>query len=381
MNPPALSIPGMELKPPLFLPDATQGVVRSLDAADLLNCKVEALVMNTFHLMQRPGSATIRSLGGLHKMTGWSGPIVTDSGGFQAYSLIHQNARAGSIQDKGISFQPEGGSRKIQLTPEKCIQLQFAYGSEVIISLDDCTHVDASLIEQEKSVRRTVDWARRGKAEYLRQMDSRNLDETTRPRLFAVIQGGGYTHLRKGCAEALLEIGFDGYGYGGWPLDGEGKLLIDMIGYTRELVPAQLPMHALGIGHPVNVAAAYRLGYSLFDSAMPTRDARHGRLYTFKAEEEGQILLEGPHPFDLSSTGDWLEYIYINDKKHIRASSPLSNGCDCLTCQRYSRGYLRHLFKINDALFFRLATIHNLRFMTRLTDYLRNSSGSNPNTG
>ncbi len=375
MLPPPLIVPGATLEAPQFLPDATQGVVRSLDAADLLGCQVEAVVMNTFHLMQRPGSATVHALGGLHQMTGWAGPIITDSGGFQAYSLIHQNPKAGSIQDKGISFQPEGGSRKFQLTPEKCIQLQFAYGSEVIISLDDCTHVDAPLSDQESSVRRTIDWAWRGKNEYLRQAESRKLDENNRPRLFAVIQGGGYAQLRQRCAEAMLEIGFDGYGYGGWPLDGAGNLLVDVIAYTRQLVPPQFPMHALGVGHPLNVAACYRLGYSLFDSAMPTRDARHGRLYTFKVADarigKGAVPVKG----DLSGS-DWLEYIYINDEKHIRSSEPLAYDCDCLCCQKYSRGYLHHLFKINDTLFFRLATIHNLRFMTRLTEELRRGRDS-----
>ena len=163
-----LKLPHGELRLPVFLPDATQGVVRAVDSADLELCGVQALVMNTFHLMQRPGSSTIQALGGLHRMCAWSRPIITDSGGFQAYSLIRQNARFGQITDSGIIFRPEGSDRKIQLTPEKSVQLQLRYGADVVICLDDCTHVEESPAEQERAVRRTVAWARRCKVEFER---------------------------------------------------------------------------------------------------------------------------------------------------------------------------------------------------------------------
>ncbi|MFL5626062.1 MAG: tRNA-guanine transglycosylase, partial [Ktedonobacteraceae bacterium] len=162
---------------------------------------------------------------------------------------------------------------------------------------------------------------------------------------------------RKQCAQALLEIGFDGFGFGGWPLDNQGHLLTDILAYTRELVPVQFPMHALGVGHPLNVVECTKLGYGMFDSAMPTRDARHCRLYAF-TQEAG---LEDR----------WLTYIYVNDDKYIKSDDPVSRFCDCLCCTNYSLGYLHHLFKINDALFFRLATLHNLRFMAQLTERLR----------
>jgi queuine tRNA-ribosyltransferase len=343
---------------PVFLPDATQGVVRAVDSLDLERCGVPAVVMNTFHLMQRPGTSTIHALGGLHRMSGWPHPIVTDSGGFQAYSLIRQNPRYGSLSKQGITFQPEGAARKFQLTPEKSVQLQISYGADVVICLDDCTHVDDPLTAQRESVRRTIDWARRSKTEFTRLMEQKRLAEDQRPLLFGVIQGGGSKELRRECAEALLAVGFDGFGYGGWPLDGEGKLLTDIIAYTRDLIPGHLPMHALGVGHPANVAACARLGYGLFDSAMPTRDARHGRLYVFNSAE-------------VTLTGDWFSYIYVGDDKHIKQSAPPSPECDCLGCARYSLGYLHHLFKISDALFPRLATIHNLRFMVRLMERLR----------
>ena len=343
---------------PVYLPDATYGVVRAMDAADLRACQVRALVMNTFHLMQKPGSSTISSLGGLHKMSGWEGPIVTDSGGFQAYSLIRQNPKFGSLTEKGLNFQPEGAERKFLLTPEKSIQLQFSYGSDILVCLDDCTHVDASLQEQRLSVRRTVDWAKRCKTEFERLVQQKKLNDSARPRLFGVVQGGGYPDLRKECADRLLEIGFDGYGFGGWPLDAENNLLTDILGLTRELIPPQFPMHALGVGHPQNVAACFRLGYDMYDSAMPTRDARHGRLYALPRA-------------DTPLSGNWLKFIYINDEKHVKADLPISPGCDCPVCAHYSIGYLHHLFKLNETLFQRFATLHNVRFMTRLTERLK----------
>lgn len=358
-----LQLPHGQLHLPVYLPDATLGVVRAIDATDLQSCDIQAVVMNTFHLMQRPGSSTISALGGLHTMSGWHGPIITDSGGFQAYSLIQQNAKFGSLDDDGITFKPEGADRKFHLTPEKAVQLQMSYDSDVVICLDDCTHVDAAYAVQELSVQRTIAWARRCKQEFEHLVQQKRLSAEKRPLLFGVIQGGGSVELRKRCANELLEIGFDGFGYGGWPLDAQGKLLTDIIRYTRELVPAALPMHALGVGHPQNIVACSRLGYGIFDSAMPTRDARHARLYTFA---------QGP---TTTFEGKWFAYVYANDAKHIKNDRPISPYCDCLCCTHYSLGYLHHLFKINDTLFYRLATLHNLRFMSQLTQCLRSSYG------
>ena len=349
------------LQLPTFLPDGTQGVVRAVDAQDLLDSKIQAVQMNVYHLMQRPGSSTIQALGGLHKMSAWSRPIFTDSGGFQVYSLIRQNPRFGSINDRGATFQPSGSGRKYKLTPEKSIQLQMNYGSDVVICLDDCTHVDDALKEQQASVKRTIQWARRCKEEYQRQVAGRGLEEAHRPLLVAVIQGGNERELRRICAVELLDIGFDGFGYGGWPLDGDGNLLVDMLAYTRELVPKQFTLHALGVGHPANVLICARLGYELFDSTMPTRDARNGRLYSFTVDP-GQTRLIGER---------WFKFLYAGDKKHIKQTGPVSVYCDCQVCRRYSLGYLHHLLKIKDRLYPRLATIHNLRFMTQLMTNMR----------
>jgi queuine tRNA-ribosyltransferase len=352
-----------DLTLPVYMPDSTQAVVRAVDSIDLEAVKIQALVMNAFHLMQRPGSMTVQSLGGLHKMSGWNRPIITDSGGFQAYSLIRQNAKYGRLGNDGIIFQPEGSNRKINLTPEKSVQLQIGFGADVVICLDDCTDVGASRGEQETSIKRTIAWAKRSRKEFDKLIQQKHILPENRPLLFGVIQGGAEEDLRRECAAALLDIGFDGFGYGGWPIDNAGALLEDIIGLTRSLVPQQFPMHALGIGHPLNLTTCWRMGYGLFDCAMPTRDARHGRLYAF---ENGFVQARD----NLLSANDWLDYVYCTDDRFMRDSRPVSEGCDCPVCSRYSRGYLHHLFKIGDSTFQRLATLHNLRFMTRLCEIL-----------
>ena len=354
----SLDLPHGRVDLPLFVPDATQGVVRGLDATDLQTVGVDALQMNVFHLMQKPGSSAIKALGGLHQMFGWPRPIITDSGGFQIYSLIHENARYGTLTDRGMMFRPEGSERRFQLTPEKSVQLQLEYGADIVVCLDDCTDVDQPVSVQLTSVQRTIRWAKRCRTEFDRQLKARG--RSPRPLLFAVVQGGGDFELRKRCAEELLAVGFDGYGLGGWPLDSKGQLLLDVITWTRELIPPAFPLHALGVGQPANVVTCARLGYGLFDSTMPTRDARHGRLLRFNDD-----------PTTSSLSGEWFSHVYVQDEKHIRSTQPISPTCDCLCCQRYSMAYLRHLFRAGDSLFFRLATLHNLRFMMQLVARLR----------
>jgi queuine tRNA-ribosyltransferase len=329
---------------------------------DLQAVGIQAIVMNTFHLMQKPGSSTIRALGGIHNMSTWHGPIITDSGGFQAYSVIREYPKMGNITDKGISFKRSADKRKFQLTPEKTIQLQISFGADVVICLDDCTHVDDSPDIQRQAVQRTIKWAKRCRNEFDRLINDKELPLEQTPKLFAVVQGGGDLSLRKRCAEELIEIGFDGYGFGGWPLDNNGQLLEDILAYTHQLIPDKFPTHALGVGHPKHIATCYALGYDLFDSSLPTRDARRGRLYTFKTPT--------------SLHGDWFKFLYIEDDKYIKDSSPLSEFCTCSTCQQYTRGYLNHLFKTGETLFFRLATIHNLRFMVMLEARLRGENVS-----
>jgi queuine tRNA-ribosyltransferase len=357
-----LSLNTGDLTLPQYLPDATFGQVRNLNATAVQVCGIDAVVMNTFHLMQKPGTSTVKSLGGLHKMSGWKKAIFTDSGGFQAYSLIRQNAKFGSMNTNGISFTPENSKRKFLLTPEKCIQLQVSFGANVVFCLDDCTHIDDPLEEQRISVERTIRWAARCRKEFDRLMDEKELPKAEQPKLFAVVQGGQSHALRRQCAEELLSIGFDGYGYGGWPLDSDNQLVVEMVALLRELIPANHTIHALGIGHPPFIARCTQIGYGLFDSAMPTRDARHGRLYSFTEEANLESM---------AKNDNWFTYTYVNDKRHIKSQSPIEEGCNCPTCTHYSLGYLRHLFKLNDGLYYQLATQHNLTFMARMMKLLR----------
>jgi queuine tRNA-ribosyltransferase len=354
----SLDLPSGPLQLPAFLPDATRGVVRSLDAADLEACGVRAVVMNAFHLLRRPGASTVGALGGLHRMAGWTGAIVTDSGGFQAYSLLREDPKRGSVTNKGLLFR-KGGGGKLLLTPEKSVEAQVRMGADAAFCLDECTHPEDPPEKQEISVERTVAWARRGREAFRRAL-GRAKDGGREPLLFTAIQGGPSLERRRRCAESLLEIGFDGYGFGGWPIDRRGQLLEDVLAAVRDLAPRDKPLFALGVGHPAHVAACARMGYDLFDSSLPTRDARRGRLYAFA---------EGAEPRDPG--GKWLAFVYIDDEKHRRAGAPVANDCDCAACARHSRGYLRHLYRVREGLYFRLATIHNLRFMARLMERLR----------
>jgi queuine tRNA-ribosyltransferase len=351
------------IETPAFLPDATRGFVRCVDHNDLMNCGVKGLVMNVFHLMRKPGRTTIKALGGLHAMYNWKGPIFTDSGGFQAYSIIRENNKYGYISDNGINFRDERTQKLIKLTPEKCIRYQLQFGTDVAICLDECTHINDPYETQEKSVNRTIQWAIRCKEEFLRRVNTKKSDGSKKKQLlFAVIQGGGVLELRMKCITSLLEIGFDGFGFGGWPFNSSGELLLDILDFTRKNIPRQYPVHALGVGHPYHIAQCLQHGYSLFDSALPTRDARDGRLYCWKFS-----LSELKKKIEYNN---WMSRVYIHDKKYLKDRTPISPSCDCFTCSNYSRGFLHHLYKTKDDLYRRLATIHNLRFINTLIDII-----------
>jgi queuine tRNA-ribosyltransferase len=339
-------------------------VVRTVDSQDLRRCGMPGLVVNAFHLASTPGVGLVKSQGGVHAFMDWDRPIITDSGGFQAMSMIRENARYGTISDAGITYtNPEARRRKrLKLTPEKCIQIQFDLGADIMICLDDCPRPDADRQGVADAVRRTVLWARRCKDEYDRQLDNRGLDGERRPLLFGIIQGGYDPSMRQRCAEALWPMAFDGYGFGGWPLDLEGNLAEETLAHTASLMPDHLPKYALGVGSPANLVSCWRMGYQLFDCVLPTRDARHQRLYCEDPEA-------GPHGY---------AFLYIQDDVHKRDSRPLSEHCDCPCCSHYSRSYLHHLFQIRDGLAQRLATIHNLRFYARLMERLQNETQNLP---
>ena len=344
------------LQLPAFLPDATKAVVRTLDADDLRQCGVQGLVVNTFHLSNHPGADVVSSVGGLHSFMNWSGPILADSGGFQVFSLSEHSRKRVSVTRKGFHYRLQRGDDAKTLTPQSSIRKQFRMGADILVCLDHCTHPDAPQNEQRTSVENTVQWARAGREEYGRISGRTG----KKPHLFAVIQGGNDPTLRKECAEKLLETGFDGYGFGGWPVTDDGRL-VDMVALVAELIPPGYPKWALGIGKPEHLVRCAESGYGLFDCTLPTRDARHGRLYVWREAPENASL----------KGKDFYEYIYPRDRKHVRAAGPVDSHCDCLCCAGYSRAYLHHLFRVKDTLAFRLATIHNLRFYSRLMQLIR----------
>ena len=349
-----------QLALPAFIPDATRAVVRSADSVDLEEAHVPGLMVNTFHLSASPGTSAVASVGGIHSFMGWRRPVAADSGGFQVFSLLSENPALGSVTERGFVYRRAKGGEKQTLTPEKCIERQFRMGADIMFCLDYCTHPDAPASIQSESVRLTVEWARRCKETFLRQADQRRLGGFERPLLFAVVQGGDDRELRSVCAEQLAEIGFDGYGYGGWPIADDGRL-VDGVGMVAELTPDGVPRHALGIGKPENVVRAAAMGYDTFDAVIPTRDARHKRLY---------VSCDGFASLTWKAEG-FYENVYIHDARFARDRRPVEESCDCLCCRNYSRAYLRHLFDIRDSLALRLATIHNLRFYTRLVSRIR----------
>ena len=353
------------LRLPAFLPDATRGVVRTVDVADLERTGVEGLVVNALHLSSRPGASAVSAAGGIHRFMGWQGVVASDSGGFQVYSLAAGSEGQGSVSEKGFSYRLAKGREKERLTPEKCIRRQFQIGADIMFCLDYCTHPDAPAATQRESVEVTLAWAKRCKEEFHREME-RKPQEGRPPLLFAVVQGGADRDLRRRCAEELVGIGFDGYGFGGWPVDSAGGL-VDAVGYVRELVPRDRALHALGVGRPEGIVRAAAMGYDLFDCVLPTRHARGGRLYVSRDGFAG-----------LGAEERFYEHLFIREDVYRRDERPIEAGCDCTACRAHSRAYLRHLFEIGDPLGKRLATIHNLRFYARLMERLRSRVEATP---
>ena len=351
---------------PVFFPDATRGVIRGLDSADLVDASVEGLIVNTYHLLSRPGALVLKELGGIKRFSSWNGTVISDSGGFQLLSMIYRDKSFGKITDDGVTFfqGSKGNRRKYNFTPEKCIQTQFAIGADIFICLDDCPAPNARPDDLEASVARTIAWAKRCKAAFTDQVASRKLTDETRPLLFAVIQGGDNKALRTRCADALLAIGFDGYGFGGWPLDEAGEINLDILGYTASLIPDTVPKYALGVGNPQAIVDCYKLGWNIFDCVLPTRDARHERLYNLAPNLTRDTIFQAPKVY---------EFVHILKNDYIRNTGPIDGSCDCYTCQNYSLAYLNHLYQIEDSLAGRLGTIHNLRTYTRLMALLRSA--------
>ncbi len=345
----------MKLPPlPVFFPDATRGLIKSLDTTDIENTKTNGVLVNTYHLYKDLGIEFIKSKGGIKKFMDFKGYVISDSGGFQVGSLIKMNPTAGFVNDSGATFKPVG-EKVVKLTPEDSIKFQFELGSDMLVVLDDFTDPKATYDEAKASVERTILWAKRSKSEFERLCGQKLMTSDQRPLLLGVVQGGYFQDLRKYCADELAKIGFDGFGYGGWPMNLDGKFDLESAKTIADNTPDGYHLYGLGIGKPEDIVALSKMGYNIFDCVLPTRDARHGRAYVFTGE------------------GYDYEFVSLTKGRIMNEDVALSKVCDCLTCSRYTRSYLAHLFKVGDPVAGRLITIHNLRFYSMLMEKIRNA--------
>jgi len=330
-----------EVPTPAFMPVATYGAVRGVTPEELKAAGAQMLLANTFHLHDAPGEEVIAGLGGLHGFTGWRGPWLTDSGGFQVWSL----ADRAHVDEDGVTFaSPRDGRRRI-LTPERVVSVQEALGSDVAMVLDECVPPEPNAGGDTTRVRgameRTLRWAERSRAarKQLEQLQ------------FGIVQGGVSERLRRISARATHGIGFEGFAHGGLGLGEEASQRADLLAAVHEELPAQAPRYLMGIGRPVDLVRAVAAGVDLFDCVLPTRHARHGVLFT----SQGLLRLRNAR--------------FRDDPE------PPDPDCDCPTCAHFSRAYLRHLLRGNEALGGRLASLHNLRFYQRLMQRMREAIG------
>ncbi|MFN3301633.1 MAG: tRNA guanosine(34) transglycosylase Tgt [Patescibacteria group bacterium] len=343
------------IKTPFFMPIATRGAIKNLTSEELKNLGTEIILSNTYHLFLKPGEKIIKKIGGLHRFMNWSGPILTDSGGFQVFSL----AKMRKVKDNGIEFQSEIDGKKFFLTPEKAIQIQLDLGSDILMSLDECIGYPCSKKEAEKAVKRTTLWAKRGKKEFDRQIKNLKFKIKNSPLLFGIIQGSIFKDLRLRSAKEILDIGFDGYAIGGLAVGEPIKKMYKVLDYLVPLLPENKPRYLMGVGKPEQIVEAVKRGIDMFDCVIPTREARHGKLYKFSIFN-----------FQFSNK-KFYEEINIRNAKYQKDFKPIDKNCHCYTCQNYSRAYLRHLFITQEPLGLRLATIHNLKFYFDLMKKIR----------
>ena len=334
-----LTVNEKKIDTPAFMTIGTYGSVKSLDAADLKKCNVEIILSNAFHLMLRPGMDIITAHNGLHNFMQWDKPILTDSGGFQVFSLGDLR----KITEEGVTFRSPINGEKILLTPEKSMEVQRDLGSDIVMIFDECTPYPASQQEARISMELSLRWARRSK-------DAHGDNPSA---LFGIIQGGMYEDLRDISLAGLEDIGFDGYAIGGLSVGEPKEDMIRIIEHTAPKIPEHKPRYLMGVGKPEDIVEAVRRGIDMFDCVMPTRNARNGHLF----------VTEG--------------VIKIRNAKHKHDTGPLDENCDCYTCKNYSRSYLHHLDKCNEILGARLNTIHNLRYYQRVMQGLRDAIASN----
>lgn len=333
-----LQTPHGAIHTPVFMPVGTYATVKTCAPYELEQLGAEIILGNAYHLYLRPGHNIIKKAGGLHKFMSWERPILTDSGGFQVFSLGANR----ELTEDGALFKSVIDGSKHFFSPERSIEIQNAIGADIIMNFDECTPYPCDYEYAKESMELTSRWAKRCKDAHKGQQ-----------LLFGIVQGSIYHDLRRKSAEDMVEIGFDGYALGGLSVGEEKEIMYSMIGYTVPFLPRKKPHYLMGVGTPENLVEAVSLGIDMFDCVMPTRNARNGSLFT--------------------SNG----MVKIKNAKHKRDFSPLDPNCSCYTCKNFTRAYLRHLYAMNEILAHRLHTIHNLHFYLSLMSGMRRAISDN----
>jgi len=329
-----LETPHGIIETPVFMPVGTQATVKAMTPEELKEIGATIILSNTYHLYLRPGHKIIEKAGGLHRFMNWDRAILTDSGGFQVFSLNSLR----KITEDGVEFRSHIDGSRHFFTPEKVIEIQNALGSDIMMSFDECAPYPADYDYVKKSMELTIKWAERGKRAH---------KNTEKQALFGIVQGGTYEDLRKECAQRLVDMDFPGYSIGGLSVGEPKNVMYDIVDLTTEYLPEDKPRYLMGVGSPDDLIEGVIRGVDMFDCVLPTRIARNGTVFTSK----GKLI--------------------VRDAPYAEDFSPLDEECDCYTCRNYSRAYIRHLFKANEILAARLATIHNLYFLIKLMERIR----------
>ena len=319
---------GAVVETPVFMPVATQATVKALTPLHLRDAGVQMVVSNALHLSLRPGSDTIRDLGGMHRFMGWDGAVLTDSGGYQIFSL-GRNVR---VTDSGASFRSPADGSSVEMNAERCLQIQNALGSDIAMAFDECVPYPCERTRAEIAVKRTLNWAERCLAAHA----------NTEQALFGIVQGSVYEDLRKHCAHALVDMDFDGYAVGGLSVGEGGPLMQEVLGYTITELPESKPRYLMGVGTPENILDAIELGVDVFDCVLPTRNGRNGWAYT----REGIVK--------------------VRNAACAKDDRPLDGACSCYACTGFTRAFLRHLFNAEEILGLSMVSLHNVHFFMDL---------------
>ena len=322
---------------PMFMPVGTQATVKTLSPEELKAMNSAVILSNTYHLWLRPGEDIVDKAGGLHKFMNYDGPILTDCGGFQVFSLIKNKKK--DITEEGVRFKSHIDGKELFLTPELSIQIQNKLDSDIAMSFDECIPYPATYEYAKESTERTLRWAKRGK----------DVFNNERQSLFGIVQGGEYEDLRKYSAEETVKMNFDGYSIGGTSVGEDKDTMYKMIDYAVKYLPKDKPRYLMGVGDPIDIIEGVIRGIDMFDCVLPTRIARHGNAFT----QNGKIN--------------------IKNAKYKEDFTPIEENCDCYACKNYTKAYIRHLIVASETFGQRLLSIHNIRFLIRLTEELRNA--------